>query len=287
MPRAAIFWDRDGTLIEDPGYLRDPDQVKLLPGAADALRRLASAGFQNIVATNQSGVARGMMDETTVEKIHLRLRELLAKQSAELDAVYYCPFLDGPEAVVERYRQDSDLRKPRPGMLLKASLERNIDLAASWSVGDNLRDAQAGRAAGCRTILINVNGEINAEEGRSDIDFVARSPAEAADIILRLTPGAQPAAPGPAPLSGPRPEQSGPVLQEILSILQRFDRRERTEDFSLARLGAAIIQMVAIGALIWAIFGLEADYGTQLVRLAYALFFQLMALALFMAGGRR
>src|SRR6476659_4678723 len=103
MAKAAVFWDRDGTLIEDPGYLREPDQVKLLPDAARALQRLASAGYENIIATNQSGIARGLMDETTVEKIHLRLKELLAKEGAGLDAVYYCPFLDGPDAVVEKY----------------------------------------------------------------------------------------------------------------------------------------------------------------------------------------
>ena len=116
MSKPAVFWDRDGTLIEDPGYLRDPDQVKLLPGAATALKLLASAGYDNIVATNQSGVARGLMDETAVESIHLRLRELLAREGTGLDAVYYCPYLDGPDAVVEQYRRDSDLRKPKPGV---------------------------------------------------------------------------------------------------------------------------------------------------------------------------
>src|SRR5580765_5723566 len=191
MAKAAIFWDRDGTLIEDPGYLRDADQVKLLPGAAEALKRLASAGFENIITTNQSGVARGMMDETTVDTIHLRLREMLAKEGAGIDAIYYCPFLDGPDAVVEKYRQDSDLRKPKPGMLVKASLERNIDLPASWSIGDSLRDAEAGRSAGCRTILISSNGQAETNTARrSIVDFVAKTPEEAAEIVLRYTPGA-------------------------------------------------------------------------------------------------
>ena len=296
MPKAAIFWDRDGTLIEDPGYLRDPDQVRLLPGAAEAIKRLSAAGFENIVATNQSGVARGMMDEAAVGKVNQRLSEMLAHESAAIDAFYYCPYLDGPDAVVEAYRRDSDLRKPRPGMLLKASLERNLDLPASWSIGDSVRDAEAGRAAGCRTILISSDGEAETNTTRrSVIDFVVRSPVEAADLVMRYAPGAAgDAAPVKAAEEAAGKENSGPAMEaaarnlsEILSIFQRMDRRARTEDFSLPRLGAAILQMIALAALIWAIFGLNEPNGTQLIRLTYAVVFQLMALTLFIAGIRR
>ncbi len=301
MPKAAIFWDRDGTLIEDPGYLRDPDQVRLVPGAASALKRLASAGFENIITTNQSGVARGMMDEAAVQKIHQRLRELLDKDGARLDAIYYCPYLDGPEAMVEQYRQDSDLRKPKPGMLVKASLERNLDLPASWSIGDSLRDAEAGRAAGCRTILISQGGEVEANTARrSVVDFVAASVEEATDIVLRCTPGLPTASAGglvagTVPSTPASPSQATAsterVLQEILAILQRMDRRARTEDFSLARLGGAILQMVAIAALIWAFFGLseppDRRVGVQVLRLSYAMVFQLLALTLFVVGGKK
>src|SRR5438552_2369920 len=121
METAAIFWDRDNTLIKDPGYLSDPDQMEVLPGAAEAVRQLAAAGYQQIIATNQSGIARGLMDEATVENIHARLRERFAAADAQFDAIYYCPYLAGDEATIEAYRQESDLRKPKPGMLVQAS----------------------------------------------------------------------------------------------------------------------------------------------------------------------
>lgn len=302
MPKPAVFWDRDGTLIEDPGYLNNPDQVKVLPGAANALRRLASAGYENIITTNQSGVARGMMDETTVAEIHLRLREMLAREGAALDAIYYCPYLDGPDAVVEKYRQDSDLRKPKPGMLVKASLERNIDLPASWSIGDSLRDAEAGRSAGCRTILISSNGQAETNTARrSIVDFVAQTPEEAAEIVLRYTPGAlapsqltgiaQPPdaassqarsiAPAGVPAAPVDSAPSEKLLHDIFTILHRMDRRSREETFSLPRLGGAIMQMAAIGAIVWAVFALGEAFSTQLIRLGYAIVFQLIALTLF------
>ena len=136
MGKAAIFWDRDDTLIADPGYLDDPGKVELLPGAAEAVKRLADAGFENIVVTNQSGIARGLFNEADLDKIHDRLRNMFAAAGATLDAIYYCPYLPGEEAVVEQYRRESDLRKPKPGMLLRASLERKIDIVASWSIGN-------------------------------------------------------------------------------------------------------------------------------------------------------
>ncbi len=157
MKKSAVFLDRDGTLIEDPGYLSDPDQVRLLPGAASAVRRLNEAGCLVIVVSNQSGVARGLITESDVDAIHERLRTLLAAEDARIDAVYYCPFFDGPEAIVEKYRRDSDLRKPNPGMLLLAAKEHPIDLKSSWMIGDKDSDVLAGRSAGCRTILIETS----------------------------------------------------------------------------------------------------------------------------------
>src|SRR5687768_5698984 len=129
---AAIFWDRDGTLIKDPGYLRDQKQIDLLAGAVPAVRRLTAEGFENIIVTNQSGIARGLLDEAMLDTIHQKLCERFASGNARIDGIYYCPYLDGEQAVVAAYRRDSDLRKPKPGMMLKASAERNIDLKASW-----------------------------------------------------------------------------------------------------------------------------------------------------------
>ncbi len=284
MGAAAVFWDRDDTLIRDPGYLRDPDGVELLPGAAEALRRVADAGYQNIICTNQSGVARGLMDEATVEVIHERLREQLRAAGASLDAVYYCPFLAGEEAVVEQYRQDSDLRKPRPGMLVKASLEHNIDLAASWSIGDSIRDAQAGRAAGCRTILIAGPDAEGASESNPAVDFVARSVLEAADIVLRhtLSRSAAPARPAAS-------DESAAVLREILQFLRMVDRRERAEEFSFSRLMASLFQLLAVAALAWAVLTaiFSENVTDQIIRLLYALVLQLISLTLFVLSSRK
>jgi len=281
MSKPAVFWDRDGTLIKDPGYLSDPEKVELLPGAAEALRRLAAAGFENIVASNQSGVARGLFDEATVVKINERLGQRLAEGGAAVDAFYYCPYLDGPEAVVEAYRQDSDRRKPKPGMLVKASLERQIDLAASWSVGDSLRDAEAGRAAGCRTILVSELGKLEGVGRNGAVDFVARSLADAADIVLRHTRRA--AAPSPTQFA----TGTEAILQEILSFLRMIDKRRQAEEFSLTRLAGAMAQFAALGALVWAFFAMTDEYGVQIVRLLYALILQLIAITLFMLSRKK
>jgi D-glycero-D-manno-heptose 1,7-bisphosphate phosphatase len=345
MSKAAIFWDRDGTLIQDPGYLSDPEQVELLPGAVEAVRRLGEAGFENIIVTNQSGVARGLVDEPTVERIHERLRDKLAEGGAAIDAVYYCPYLDGDEALVEAYRRDSDLRKPQPGMLLKAAAERDIDLQASWSIGDSVRDAKAGRAAGCRTILLR-SEEAKPSARRAGVDFTAGSLARAVDIVLRYRPnhtnmpgrteavGAarevagkmdteqiddahgdrgkaagsdQPGAsegapeqPGGAEGVSERPGEAkgaerpaapdtAPILQEILALLRVMDRRARTEEFSLAGLTGAILQVVALAALVWAVFAYlwNEPLGIQLVRLGFALLLQLLALTFFVLGSRK
>jgi D-glycero-D-manno-heptose 1,7-bisphosphate phosphatase len=152
MAARAVFLDRDDTLIHDPGYIAQPQQVRLKAGAADALRRLAAAGWRLVVATNQSGIARGLLTERQLAEIHDELRRQLADGGAAVDAIYYSPY--HPEGVVEAYRKATDCRKPGPGMLLRAAREMDLDLAASWMIGDSLRDTRAGKAAGCRTILL-------------------------------------------------------------------------------------------------------------------------------------
>jgi D,D-heptose 1,7-bisphosphate phosphatase len=153
MSDKAIFLDRDDTLIEDPGYINNPDQVRLLDGVAEALIELKALGYKLIVATNQSAVARGIVSEKVLGEIHDRLKQLLAGKNAFLDRIYYCPF--HPDGVVPKYRKESDWRKPNPGMLRKAAEEMDIDLSQSWCVGNGSRDVEAGRRAGCKTILID------------------------------------------------------------------------------------------------------------------------------------
>ena len=153
MSDKAIFLDRDDTLIEDPGYINSPDQVRLLDGVAEALNELKALGYKLVVVTNQSAVARGIVTEKVLGEIHDRLKQVLAEKNAFLDGIYYCPF--HPEGVVPKYRKESDCRKPNPGMLHKAAAELDIDLRQSWCIGNSGRDVEAGRRAGCRTILID------------------------------------------------------------------------------------------------------------------------------------
>jgi mannose-1-phosphate guanylyltransferase len=180
--RPAVFLDRDGTLIEHVPYLSDPALVRLLPGAAEALVRLRRAGFACVLVTNQSAIGRGMLTVERLEEIHTELDRQLAAQGATLDAVYYCPVApDGDD----RTLVECPDRKPGPGMLLRAAAERQLDLAASWMVGDLISDVLAGLNAGCRSILVH-SGQTTAAAaptaaGRS---LVAADLAAAADLIL-------------------------------------------------------------------------------------------------------
>ena len=145
--RAAVFLDRDGTIIEDVGYLADPDRVRLLPGAAEAISRLNRAGLLTVVVTNQSGIARGLFDEAAYEATRRRLDRLLADRGARLDAQYHCPHhpdVTGP----------CECRKPGLRLYRQAADELGIDLSASWWVGDRLRDVYAATALGGRGILL-------------------------------------------------------------------------------------------------------------------------------------
>ncbi|MEE2682279.1 MAG: HAD family hydrolase [Planctomycetota bacterium] len=146
----AVFLDRDNTLIANDGDLGDPDAVVLLEGVPEGLRRLDQAGYRLVVITNQGGVARGCYGEAEVDSVHERLQSLLGP-IPEL-SFYYCPF--HPQGTVERYTREHPWRKPAPGMLLEAAERERLDLSASWVIGDQPRDAEAGMAAGCRAILL-------------------------------------------------------------------------------------------------------------------------------------
>jgi len=185
MGRPAVFLDRDGTIIRESDYLRRPEQVRLLPHAADALHRLQEAGFALVVVTNQSGVARGLLTEVDLAQVHDLLRSRLARRGVQLDAVYYCPH--HPEAARPEYRRTCTCRKPSPGLLLQAAEHLDLDLAHSFAVGDSARDLAAGRAAGCRTVLVRTGyGRRTEAEAGPDLpaDHIADSISDAADWIL-------------------------------------------------------------------------------------------------------
>lgn len=184
MSNKAIFLDRDDTLIEDAGYINNPDQVKLLDGVGEAMRELKDMGYKLVVATNQSGVARGIVTEEVLGEIHNRLKQLLAENGAFLDQIYYCPY--HPEGVIPKYRKESDWRKPNPGMLLSAAEEMDIDLGQSWCIGNSSRDVEAGLRAGCKTILINPPWhKRQPQSGEATADYQAVNIREAVNIIKR------------------------------------------------------------------------------------------------------
>ena len=156
---AAVFIDRDNTLIQNDGDLGDPERVQLLQGAASAIASLRGLGYKIIVITNQGGVARGVFGEDDVRAVHDRIEELVSTKAngAKIDRFYYCPY--HPDGKVKKYKKDHPTRKPKPGMLLDAAKEFGLDLSQSWTVGDQMRDVEAGAAAGTRTILIRPDAD--------------------------------------------------------------------------------------------------------------------------------
>lgn len=152
----AIFLDRDGTINKYVGFLRDIDEFELLDGVADAVRAMNEAGYLVIVATNQPVIARGEVSIEELQQIHNKMETLLGEKGAYVDKIYYCPHHPdkGFEGERPEYKIVCNCRKPKPGMLLQAAKEFNIDLAQSWMVGDQENDIRTGKAAGCHTALI-------------------------------------------------------------------------------------------------------------------------------------
>lgn len=151
-PHPAVFLDRDGTLIEEVGYIDTPDKIKPIPDAEKAVRLLKEIGYKTIVVSNQSGVARGYFDESTVQSINQEVIDLFAENEAIIDAVYYCPH--HPKADDENYGWECECRKPKPGMFLQAAEEHNLDLTKSIMIGDKLTDVQAGKNLKMFSILL-------------------------------------------------------------------------------------------------------------------------------------
>lgn len=153
----AIFLDKDGTLLIDVPYNVDPDRMVLYPDTGPALNAMQSAGYRLVVISNQSGVARGFFAETALVAVWDRLKQLLAPFDANVDGFYHCPH--EPSGTVTEYAIACDCRKPQPGLLQRAARELNLDLTASWMIGDILNDVEAGNRAGCRTILVDRGNE--------------------------------------------------------------------------------------------------------------------------------
>ena len=150
--KKAIFLDRDGTLIEDRGYICKFSQVGFFPGAAAAVQAMNDAGYLVIVVSNQSAVARGICSKKEIELLHRELQGHFSKAGAVITAFYFCPYL--ADGTVAAYRRQSPQRKPEPGMLLQAARDFKLDLASSFMIGDKTDDILAGQRAGCKTMLV-------------------------------------------------------------------------------------------------------------------------------------
>ena len=183
MSRPAVFLDRDGTIIEECGYLDRLDRLTLFPWSVDALRLLKRAGFVTVVITNQSAVARGIIDEAFVHAVHREIDGRLEGTGAGIDRYYYCPHLG--ESKIERYRQQCGCRKPAPGMIEQACRELDIDASNSVTVGDRWLDVACGRAAGTRTILVRSGSERSEAPNGVRADAILNNLMEAVGWILR------------------------------------------------------------------------------------------------------
>lgn len=238
----AVFLDRDNTLIRNDGDLGDPEQVELFQGAASVIASLCGLGFKVVVVTNQGGVARGKYTEEDVEAVHERIRQLVAAQctGARIDRFYYCPF--HPQAAVMRYKKEHPWRKPQPGMILQAAEDMHLDLRRSWMIGDQMRDIEAGDAAGVRTILLRPDAEqlqpldvssiasvTREEEGegppRVKPRYIAKSLVEAVRIVAQKRNALdEPDAPPPDV-----PAQPAPVRKWDAAAVARLQRKPERE----------------------------------------------------------
>ena len=184
--RFAVFLDRDGTLNAEVEYLRTPDELQIIKGAAAAIRRLNESHIITCVISNQSGIARGFLTEADLIPIHAKLREEFLREGATLDRIYYCPH--HPTEGVEPYNVECECRKPKPGMLRQGAKEFGLELHRCFVVGDSVVDIQAGNAVGTKTILVQTGYGAKSlqtcREKNIPVDFVAASVVEAVEFIF-------------------------------------------------------------------------------------------------------
>ena len=187
--KPAVFIDRDGTILDELGYVVPGSEVKIYPFSAPAISRLTDAGFPVVVITNQGGIALGMYDHAFVDATHEQLASALAKDGATITAWYYCPH--HPDGVVADFSGPCECRKPGTGLLEAAAKDLDIDLSASWVVGDQWRDIELARRAGAYGILVRTGyGARLEKEWPADIarpQLVADDLMEAAEHIIRAT----------------------------------------------------------------------------------------------------
>jgi D-glycero-D-manno-heptose 1,7-bisphosphate phosphatase len=186
MSRPAVFLDRDGTIIEERGYLDRLALLEVFPWTGDALRLLKRAGFATVVITNQSAIARGIIDETFLHEVHRAIDARLLTSGGGIDRYYHCPHI--ADATIERYRQVCRCRKPGPALIEQACREMDLDPARSVMVGDRWIDIGCGRAAGARTVLVRTGHGAHDADSPADglhADAILNNLMEAVGWILR------------------------------------------------------------------------------------------------------
>ncbi|MFA6448226.1 MAG: HAD family hydrolase [bacterium] len=188
MPKRAVFIDRDGTLSDEIGYVNHVSRYRMLPRSAEAIKKLNDAGIPAVLVTNQAGVARGYFPEERILEVHKRMEELLAQDGAKMDGIYYCPH--HPTAGEPPYRAECDCRKPKPGLLLRAAAEMDLDISGSYMIGDKFSDVELAHVAGCKGVLVLTGygrGEWEYERENAGItpDLVAEDLLDAVEWILK------------------------------------------------------------------------------------------------------
>lgn len=204
MRHRAVFIDRDGTLIEETGYLNDLSRLVFFPYSVDAIRQLKRAGFLVVVVTNQAGIARGIVPPAFLELAHRHISSVMAAGGAAIDRYYHCPH--HPDGIVPGLARACDCRKPAPGLWHRAAEELSVDLAASYTVGDRWLDVRAGGAAGTRTVMVRTGyglGEEPAPPEGVAADAIVSDLAAAAAWILQ-----QDASAASSPANGAPPPPS-------------------------------------------------------------------------------
>ena len=290
----AVFLDRDNTLIArtgEGGDLGEPERVRLIDGVAEGLKSLRDAGFRLIVVTNQAGVARGRFSEADVDAVNHRIAELIdgaTDSRGVIDRFYYCPY--HPEGTLEEYRRDHPWRKPHPGMVLQAAHDMHLDLSQSWLIGDQDRDVAAGRAAGCRTILLTADRQRGAAANPT---LIATNFDRAVQAILthrrngtavsEMRQGAFRSRMGTEHGAGD-PSSMQRVLRDLVDELQA--QRTRRSEFTPSRATAALLQLLV---LLMATLGLLQLENSEMFSrwMLGAVLVQLLVLSLLVLDGSR
>jgi D,D-heptose 1,7-bisphosphate phosphatase len=179
----AVFLDRDGTIVEDIGYMNSPEQIKFIPGAVEAIKMLNEAGYKVVVISNQAGVARGLITEDMLQTIDKTLHKWILNGGAHLDGMYYCPH--HPEHGVYPYKQVCECRKPHPGLIKRAHRELDIDLSQSFMIGDKSSDIEAGKRAGTKTVFVlSGRGKEEQKKLKGKPDHIAQDLKQAVGWVL-------------------------------------------------------------------------------------------------------